>query len=350
VVSINLYKYIAKRILISLPILFGIIVLTFFISRMIPGDPVMYKLPPNFTPEEYAYEKHRLGLDQPILVQFIVYMADLLSGNWGYSLTVHRSITVVTLIAEFLPRSLEIMFITMIFAIFLGVKAGKYMAIKRNKPSDVSLRFVTYIGSSIPTYVGAYLIAAFIILTGITILPFSGIKSGDIEMPRVITNSLIIDSILTLNFTFLLDYLWHLIIPISVLTFIQFVSIARLMRSSMIEVLKADYITVAYSKGCTEQIVWKKHALKNAALPTISMTSMNFTRVLASFIPLEVAFNLQGVGRLFHKSLTHVDYNLMVACVFTFAISALTFNILADVLFAIIDPRIRYQRSKNGRP
>jgi peptide/nickel transport system permease protein len=308
---------------------------------MLPGDPAMYKLPPNFTPEEYAYEVRRLGLDKPILVQFFVYMSDLLSGNWGYSLTVHRSKSVWSLIAEFLPRSLEIMFITMFMAIFFGVKAGKRMAIKRNKPTDVSLRFVTYIGSSVPSYVGAYLIAAFIIQTGITIIPFSGLKGGYTEIPTAITNFWIIDSILTSNYAFLFDYLWHLIIPITVLTFIQFVSIARQMRSSMLEVLEMDFITAAYAKGLSQRTVLKKYALKNAALPTISHTSLNFPRVLASFIPLEVAFNLQGIGRLFYKALTHTDYNLMITCVFIFAIAAVLFNILADVLFAMIDPRIR---------
>ena len=308
---------------------------------MLPGDPAMYKLPPNFTPEEYAFEVRRLGLDQPIIVQFFVYMFDIFTGNWGYSLTVHRSKLIWDLIGEFLPRSLEVMLITMFLAIFLGVKAGKYMAIKRNKPTDVGLRFVTYIGSSIPSYVGAYLIAAFIIQTGITIFPFSGLKSGYTEIPRAITNFWLIDSILTSNFAFFFDYLWHLIIPISVLTFIQFVGIARQMRSSMLEVLEMDFITAAYAKGCSQRTVLKKYALRNAALPTISQTSMTFPRVLASFIPLEVAFNLQGIGRLFYKALTHTDYNLIIACVFTFAIVSLVFTILADVLFAVIDPRIR---------
>lgn len=328
--------------IISIPVIFGVITITFFLSRIIPGDPVLFRLPDNFTLDEYFQKKAELGLDSPIIIQYIIYIKDILSGNWGYSMTVSRTMTVWELIWQSLPRSIEILTISMTIAIYVGIKLGKFSARYKNKAPDIMIRSISYIGSSMTEFIIAGFLFVVLYRTGITIFPFHGIKSPEFDEPPTITNFRIIDCIISGHYYSLADYLWHIFIPIMIIAFLQVVNITRTTRSSMLDVLQTDYIRLAQAKGCSKKKVLSPHAIRNAVIPTISVITMNFPRVLASFIPLEMIFELNGIGHLFYKSLYYSDYNLMIGCVFLFAMVVIGFNIIADVMYGIIDPRIRY--------
>ena len=295
----NLLNYIIRRILIAIPILLGVIIITFFISRAFPGDVVMLRMPEKFTLEMYESEKARLGLDQPIYVQFFVYMCDLLTGNWGYSFTIVRESKVWDILWQRIPRSLELTIISMCLAIIIGIRLGIFSAKNENTLRDKFIRANIYLGASIPGFWIALLIVMFFLLTGITIFPLFGFKSLGMGDPPAITHFRIIDCIISGRFEILADYLWHLVLPVTSMTIIQLVIITKQVRGSMIDILQMDYIRTAWAKGCTEHMVFKKHALKNSLLPMISVSTMAFPKVFAAVIPLEYIFDLDEIGQLF---------------------------------------------------
>ncbi len=342
----NLLQYILRRIIIAIPVLFGLITIIFFISRVIcPAEELVYSRIPlkAFSQERVDLEYARLGLNKPILVQYVVFVQDLLTGNWGYSVKVFNGIDVWYVISKRLPRTLEITFLSMIIATILGIKLGKMQGSNRNKGSDIATRIFTYIGVSIPAFIIGVFLVQLVLQTRIKIFPFYGYKSSGIGNPPTITNSRIIDCIITGNYEMLMDYLYHLVLPISAMIIVELSIIARQTRSSMIGVLQEDYIRTAYAKGCSKKMVIKKHALKNSVPPVITVVCLGFPKIFAGQVPLEVAFNFPGLGDLFYLSLRFLDYGLIIILIFLFGVIVITLNLIADILYAIIDPRVRFR-------
>jgi len=339
----NLINYIIRRILIAILVLLGVITLVFFISRTIMDAEtiLLMSLPFPFTEAQYNAEFARLGLDKPVIVQYFIFMGDLLSGDWGYSVILIPGSSVWDIVTQRIPRTIEITVLALIISIFIGIKLGKIGASNRNKSKDNITRIVTYFGVSVPAFLLATLFIQITISTGTKIFPFFGYKSPRIGDPPTITYSRIIDCILTGNYEILLDYLYHLFVPVSAMIIVILSKFTRLTRSNMLEVLQKDYIRTAWAKGCTKKKVYGKHALKNAVLSTITAISLSIPRIFGGMVVIEVAFLFPGMGSLFYESLTRNDSGIFIVLIYLFGLIAIISNLIADISYAIIDPRIR---------
>lgn len=337
----SLIRFILRRLLTVIPTLFVILVITFIMTRMLPGDPAMLRLNPRATYEDYLREVARLGLDQPIYVQFFVFLGDLFSGNWGNSYIVGRDYPIWLLINQKLPMSLEIMAISMIIAMILGFKLGKISAAHRNSKRDNIAKIFTYLFVSIPAFIIITYFMQLYVITPLKILPIFGYKTAGFPEPPQITYSRILNCVLSGDLYLLLDYFWHLIVPVSGLTIVQLVRISRQMRASMISTLEEDYIRTAYAKGVKRRHILKKHAFRNSVTPVIVVSGMGFSAVLGGMIAVEVIYQLPGMGKLFYDAISGADYNLIIASVWVFSIIVIIFNFFSDVIIAALDPRIK---------
>ena len=338
----SLYRYILKRILAAILTILGVITITFFFSRMIPGNPVFARLPfGRVSLEDIQKEERRLGLDKPVFVQFIVYVKDMLTGNWSFSFTVETNTPVWDLILARLPRTLEVMFYSMIIAIFIGSRLGRITGAHRNDATDTLTRSVTYFLISIPAFVIVLFLVQIYVYTPFKFFPMHGYKDTIYTEPPTITHIRLLDCILSGKIYLATDYLRHLAVPLSAMTLVQLVVITRQTRSNMFEVLEQNYINTARVKGCSEKTVMKKHAFKNAVTPTIMVSSMGFPVVLGGMIAVEKIYNWVGMGVLFYDATTGTDYPLVIACIYVFALVVIITNLFADIIVAMIDPRIR---------
>lgn len=337
----SMIKFIVKRLLALLPVLFGVIALTFILSRLMPGDPIIAHLPKNFTAEMYADMLSQLGLDKPILEQFVIYLGDLFIGNWGTSVTLAPGTLVWDLVLERFFRTFDIALLSIIIATFVGLKTGVISATHRNKPKDTILRGFALVGVAIPVF-WMGMILQYLLAFQIPLFPGIGYKSGGIGDPPVITHLRIIDCILAFDMVLLFDYIHHLILPVLCLSFITLASITRQTRSSMLEVLGQDYVRTARAKGCKEKDVIKTHARKNALIPTITIIGLNFGGLLSGAILTETTFNLHGLGELLLVSIQNTDYWVLNGIVFLTTITFIVINLAIDLIYGFIDPRIRY--------
>ena len=337
----SMIKFIVKRLLALLPVLFGVIALTFILSRLMPGDPIIAHLPKNFTAEMYADMLRQLGLDKPILEQFVIYLGDLFIGNWGTSVTLAPGTLVWDLVLERFFRTFDIALLSIIIATFVGLKTGVISATHRNKPKDTILRGFALVGVAIPVFWMGMMLQ-FLLAFQIPLFPGIGYKSGGIGDPPVITHLRIIDCILAFDMVLLFDYIHHLILPVLCLSFITLASITRQTRSSMLEVLGLDYVRTARAKGCKEKDVIKTHARKNALIPTITIIGLNFGGLLSGAILTETTFNLHGLGELLLVSIQNTDYWVLNGIVFLTTITFIAINLAIDLIYGFIDPRIRY--------
>ncbi|MFX1572895.1 MAG: ABC transporter permease [Promethearchaeota archaeon] len=334
-------RYIVRRIFTSIITILGILVITFFITRALPGDPAWLRLPQRATYEEYLAQRKRLGLDKPFFIQFIIFVKDMFTGNWGLSYTLTRDSPVWGLVMQKLPRSLEIMFISMIIAIIFGLMLGKITGANINSKKDILIRCVSYFFVSIPAFVLILFFMQLYVNTPLRIFPMFGYKTFNYEEPPTITNFPLFDSLISGNFYLFIDLLWHLIVPVSAMTLIQLVIIMRQTRASMIETMEQDFILVAQAKGCTNKYIRNKHAFKNAVPPGIIASGTGFAIILGGMVAVERLYYLPGLGWMFHDAIIYSDYNIITATVFVFSIVSIIFNLISDLLIAMLDPRVR---------
>ena len=337
----SMLKYIFKRFISLIPVLFGAITLTFILSRMMPGDPVLATLPQLWTEEDYLRQLHNLGLDRPIIEQYFRYLGDLFTGNWGVSVVLNPGQPVWDLVLERFFRTFDITLFAVFIAAAIGIKAGVISAKHRNKAKDTIFRGIALIGVSIPVFWMGMLLQYFISIQ-LGWLPAVGYKTSGIGNPPVITHFRIWDSLLTGNIHLLFDYLEHLILPVACLSFISLASITRQTRSSMLEVLEQDYVRTARAKGAKEKDVINTHARKNALIPTVTIIGMSFAGLLSGAVLTETTFNLNGMGNLLILAITNTDYWVLNGIVFLTTITFIIVNLGIDILYGFIDPRIRY--------
>lgn len=337
----SLIKYILKRFLTLIPVLLGALTVVFILSKFMPGNPVYAYLPQQFTMEQYWAVYRWLGLDQPILTQYFRYIYDIFTGNWGVSQRISTGQDVWSLVWERFPRTMELTIFSIIIASFLGIKTGVFSAKHRNKPKDTIVRGAALVGVAIPVFWMGMLFQ-YVISYQLDWLPAIGFKTGWYGDPPQVTGFRLIDSILSGQFYLFTDYLLHLILPVVALSFITLASITRQTRSSMLEVLQQDYIRTARAKGCREKVVINKHALKNALIPTTTVIGLNFGGLLGGAMLTEITFSLHGMGELLLNAITRYDYYVINAVVFLMALIFILLNLFMDVLYGLLDPRIRY--------
>jgi peptide/nickel transport system permease protein len=337
----SLIRYFIKRVFSLIPVVIGIIILTFFISRIIPGDPVLAYLGESSDINLYERIRHELWLDRPLHVQFVRYIKDIFTGNWGYSISINAGKDVWSLIIERLPRTIDIAIFSLLIAVYLGIKTGTISSRYKNTPSDAIIRTFTMLGVSMPVFFLGVLFQYFFVIL-IPIFPSTGFKNIKYTDPQFITGFRIIDSLLSGEFYLITDYLFHLILPVFCLSFVTLAGITRQSRSSMLEVLGQDYIRTARAKGVKEKDVIRTHALKNSLIPTITVISLNFASLIAGTVLIEATFSINGIGKLLIDALFKLDYWVTNALIFIVAILFIIFSIINDITYAIIDPRIRY--------
>ena len=356
-------QYVIRRLLLAIPVIFGILIVTFTIARLIPGDPCHSALGEHATEAACTAFAARMGLDQPILIQLGIYVQNiLLRGDFGES--IRFSIPVSRLLIERLPVTLELGTAAMLLAVLIGVPAGVLSAVKRNSPTDVATMIGANIGVSMPVYwLGLMLAFVFAILlkdTPFWLPPTGRLTAGLLAVPfyeawgihlvrgtllyqigDFISNFVILNSILTLRFDILLDALRHLILPALALSTIPLSIIARITRSSMLDVLGREYVRSARAKGVAErQVIWK-HAFRNALLPVITVIGLQTGTLFAGAVLTESIFGFSGVGRALFDAITGRDYPIIQSFTVVVAIGYVFINVLVDISYAFIDPRIK---------
>jgi peptide/nickel transport system permease protein len=354
-------RYILRRILVSIPVLFAIVFLVFVVARIIPGDPCVATLGERATQQQCEQFAIRYGLDKPIHEQFLVYIRDLLQGNLGTSIKFREPVTEI--IVERLPTTIELSFYALLFAISVGVPLGIISAYRRNSAADVGTMVFANIGFSTPVFVlGLVLAYVFAVLLRDT--PFSLPPSGRLSrgvsveplvvvwglehldgIPRTILDFLsgiyTLTALITLQWEGLIDSFRHLILPAIALGTIPLAIIARITRSSLLDVMGLDFVRTARAKGLTDWLVLMRHAFRNAMLPVITIIGLQIGFLLGGAVLTETIFNLAGVGRTVFDAIEARDYVVIQGFTLVIAIGFLIVNLIIDVSYAWLDPRVR---------
>ncbi|TFG23519.1 MAG: ABC transporter permease [Promethearchaeota archaeon] len=338
----SLLKYIARRLLIAVPVIFGVMTLTFILSRFMPGDPVLAFIGEGRFSEDYYWQLYNeLGLNDPLIVQYFRYLGDVLVGNWGYSQSIAKGMDVWELIMLKLPRTADIAIFSIIIAAVIGIKAGVISATHRNKFRDTFFRGLSLVGVAVPVFFLGMLLQ-YLLAIETDFFPATGFKTEFYEDPDLVTGFRWIDALIAGQFYMVTDYFYHLVLPVFCLSFISLAGIVRQTRSSMLEVLEQDYIRTARAKGCKEKDVINTHAKKNAMIPTVTVIGLGFGGLLTGAVLTETTFGLAGLGQLLIDAITNSDYWVLNGLVFFFALVFIFINLITDVVYGILDPRIRY--------
>jgi len=332
-------NYVIKRLLALIPIIFGVVLIIFLLIHFIPGDPAQIMLGERGTEEALAALRESMGLNEPLYVQFWQYITRLPKGDFGRSIMSNNPILME--ISHRFPATIELSVFAMFIAVLIGVPVGIFASIHQNSWFDnISMSFAL-IGVSMPIFwLGLMLIWLFAVVLGW--LPPSSRLSVGVELNNI-TNLYVIDSIIQSNWIALLDVLKHLLLPSVALATIPMAIIARMTRSSMLEVLRQDYIRTAYAKGLKSKIVIYKHGLKNALVPIITVVGLQFGLLLGGAILTETIFSWPGLGRYLVNAIYSRDYPVVQGGILFFALSFVFVNLIVDLSYGTIDPRIQYE-------
>ncbi|MCK5300723.1 MAG: ABC transporter permease [Thermoplasmatales archaeon] len=331
--------YIIKRLLQLIPVIIGVTIIAFSLIHLAPGDPARTMLGQHATQQELNEIREKYGLDEPVYVQYGIWLNGVLHGDFGRSILTKE--LVVNEIAERFPNTIELAIASMIFAITIGGLAGIISASNQYSITDYTVMGIALFGISMPVFwLGIMLMLIFGVILGW--LPIGGRIDLLIPFQRV-TGFMVFDSIITGNFNALLSVLKHLILPALALGTIPMAIIARVTRSSMLEVLRQDFIRTERAKGLSERVVIYRHAARNAMVPVVTVIGLNFGLLLSGAILTETVFSWPGLGRLVVESVYERDYPLVVGCILIFAIIFVFVNLITDILYTFIDPRIKYE-------
>lgn len=354
--------YVIRRLLLAIPVLLGIVFVVFTLVRLIPGDPCRAALGERATDEICEPYLERRGLNEPIPVQFFYYLRELVRGDLGDSYRQGRPVT--QMLVERLPVTLQLSFFALFFAILVGIPLGIVSANWHNTGVDVATMITANIGVSMPVFwLGLMLQYVFAVLlkdTPLQLPPSGTLQAGVIIPPLYqafdwqvggavktaldfLSKMHAFNALLSGNWKGLADALKHLILPAVALGTIPMAIIARMTRSSLLDVLGLDYIRTARSKGLTEWTVIMRHGLRNAMLPVVTIIGLQFGILLAGAVLTETIFNLSGVGRALYEAITARDYRVVEGFTLVIAVLFVTINLIVDVSYAYLDPRVRLQ-------
>ena len=318
--------------------LLGVSIVVFFMVRAIPGDPAQIMLGQQATQEQVQQIRENMGLDKPIFVQYGLFLKDALRGDLGDSIVTGRPVT--TELLTRLPATLELTTFAMLIAILVGIPVGVISAVRQYSLLDKTTSVLALTGISMPIF---WLAMILVVIFGVNLelLPFPG-RLDPTTGITAITGLVLVDSLLTLNFAGFWDGLLHLIMPALALATIPMAVIVRMTRSSMLEVMNEDYVRTARAKGV---VPWRggfKHALRNAMLPTITVIGLQTGLLMGGAIITETIFSWPGIGLYTYNSISSRDYASIQGVVLYAALLFVLINLLVDILYAILDPRVRY--------
>jgi peptide/nickel transport system permease protein len=339
----QLWKFIGKRLLQGLIVLFGLSIVIFTIARVIPGDPARLALGPLASTEQVEQFRVQMGFDKPIIVQYGVWLQHAVQGNLGMSLVTRRPVSQD--IAEFFPATLELCLLSLIIegvlGILLGVIAGRFA----NTWADNVIRVIAYIGVVTPPFVFAIL---FMLLFGYVLhaLPTVGQLSSGIVGPPRITGLVVIDSLVTGNFPAAKDAFLHLILPAFSLAMGGLAQDARITRSGVVDNMGKDYVNALKSCGVPSSKIMFKYLLKPSLIPTVSVMSLSFAYTFANAFLVEQIYGWPGMSRYGMSAMLNKDLNAMVGVVMVLGVIFVLVNLLVDIIIAYLDPRIRLRSSQ----
>ncbi len=336
----TLARYVITRVLLTIPMVFILLTIVFGVLRVMPGDPVSALLGGHAPESVIEKRKEELGLNRPMAVQYVDYLWQICRLDFGDSMVFKQRVSKA--IKEKLPATIELTVFGMIITIFLGVLLGAYAADKRRSPQDNFIRLYGIVIFCIPVY---WLGLMFQLIFGVwlDVFPIAG-RTG----PRVFASTFqktgfyVLDAILIKDFSVLGDVLFHLILPSFTLGMVLSGIFVRLTRANMLDVLRADYILAAEARGLKHRVVVYKHALKNAFIPVLTMFGLQFALLMAGAVLTESTFSWPGMGRLLLERIYLRDYPTIQGVIVVFALFVATVSLIVDIIYAIVDPRIRY--------
>jgi peptide/nickel transport system permease protein len=320
-------------------VIFGVMTLTFFISRVIPADPVAAVLPSNAPDEAIEKERARMGLDKPIWVQYGRYINGILHGDFGVSIRTRQP--VLNDLLRYFPATAELALASLLLGTVIGLSLGVISAVKSGRLSDQFARVFSIWGLSMPAFFTGLMLA--ILLSHILHwFPQLGQMPSYLRRPPSVTGFLIFDTMIAGNWSLVVTELRHLVLPAFTLGWLSTASIVRITRSSMLEVLPEEYIKTARMKGLRESRVVLKHALKNALLPTITVIGLRVASLLEGAVLTETVFSWPGLGRYAVSSFLSIDFPAVVGVTIFIAFLYSFCNLAVDLLYGYLNPKIRY--------
>lgn len=333
-------KFIGKRLVYLVVMLFGVATLVFILTKMIPGDPTVANLSQRALndPEIVAAYRAKYGLDQPLPVQYILYMKNLLQFDLGTSMRTNKP--VLSELARCYPATIELALFAIVIAAILGVLFGIISAIRRNSILDQTVRAISVTGVSIPSFWFALLVLYFFYYK-LKLLPGPGRLSNAFTAPATVTGMYVIDSLLEGNIPKALDAVSHLILPGTVLAAFTMGLITRTARSNLLDVMSTDYIRTAKAKGLSRPGLIIRHALGNALIPVLTVIGLGLGNLLGGMVLVETIFNWLGVGQFAYESVLSVDFPSIIGVALLIALNYMVINTVVDILYGIIDPRVR---------
>ena len=329
--------YITKRLLMLIPVLLGVSIIVFSLIRLAPGDPAIAIAGEHASIQTLEAIREKYGLDKPLPIQYWIWLKDALRGDMGRSIVSNEYVTKE--IMERFPNTFELTMFAMIFAVVIGSIAGIISASKQYSALDYTTMGLALFGVSIPVFwLGIMMMMIFGVYLGW--LPIGGRIDSIISFQRI-TGFYLLDSLITGNFEAFISSLRHLILPSVALSTIPMATIARVTRSSMLEVLRQDFIRTERAKGLSERMVIYKHAVRNAMIPVVTVIGFNFGKLLSGAILTETVFFWPGIGRYVVSTIGLRDYPAVQGCVLFFAFMFVIVNLITDILYVYIDPRIK---------
>jgi peptide/nickel transport system permease protein len=315
----SLTNYIIRRLIHSIIIVWGCATLVFFLIRAIPGDPVIQMLGPEYTPEAADALRDKLGLDEPVLTQYVRWMGNILHGDFGTSITGAESVN--SAILSGLPKTMSIALLAFVIATAIAVPAGVLAALKRNTFADFAVSLVAFLGVSMPSFwFGIILIIVFAVNLG--------------WLPSLGYASLTEDGFV--------EWLRHIILPSIAIGASYAAILMRFVRAGLLEALSSDYIRTARSKGLGERRVVVAHALRNSLIPVVTVAGIQVALLLSGTVVIETVFSIRGIGRLLVGAIFDKDYPMVQGTILVVAVIFVMANLIVDILYTLLDPRISY--------
>ncbi|WP_121817110.1 MULTISPECIES: ABC transporter permease [Halostella] len=327
----GMLSYTIRRLLQAIPVMLGIVTITFLLTNAIPGDPVSIMLGPSPSAEQAAAVRAKYGLDRPLYIRYLNYVADVLQGDLGRSL--YYNVPVTEKIAERIPVTLLLLVSSFTFALATAIPLGVISAKRRNQPTDHVSRVVALIGVSTPSFwIGLLLIIVFSF--HLNLLPATNLVMPWADPASVAGASSQWDVLVTAG--------EHLLMPTITLGTLQMAAVTRIERSAMLEVLNEEYVKLARAYGVGETTILRKHAFRNAQLPVITVVGLQLTSALGGAVLTETVFSINGMGRLIITAINNQDYELVMGTTLFFGFTFVIGVILTDLSYAYIDPRVTY--------
>ena len=333
------YKdYLIRKAILVIPVLLGLTLVIFIMTRLLPGDPATLALGPNATPEQALHLRELWGLDDPLPIQYYSFLRGIIVGDWGLSLRTGNPVT--SDVGRFMPATLELVTVAVFFAVIIGTPLGVVSAVNKDRVQDHASRLISLIGIAMPAFWIGILLQLWI-SSGLRLLPVIGRLEFGIESPSQITGLYLIDSLITGNFVAFSNSFEHLLLPAFTLSLPALANISRLVRSTMIDQRSKDYTQTAISYGLPFRLITYKYMLRNAMIPTVAFIAALYPVSLGSAVLVEAVFSWPGLGTYLVDSIYTKDIPAIGGSVIVIGTMVVFFNFIAELAYGYLDPRIR---------